>query len=54
MLTCLPGFSCGLLLSSVSKLISLSLSGMRGNVFLKEKRRKGGWGRLLGIAPESF
>ena len=39
---------------SADELISLSLSGMRGNVFLKEKRRKGGWGRLLGIPPESF
>ena len=54
MLTCLPGFSCGLLLSSVSKLISLSLSGMHGDVFLKEKRREGGWGRFLGMPPESF
>ena len=45
MLACLPGFSCGSRLLSVSKLISLSLSGMHGDVFLKEKRREGGWGK---------
>ena len=42
MLACLPGFSCGSRLLSVSKLISLSLSGMHGDVFFKEKRREGG------------